>query len=54
MTLAFSTNKINKSKIIASIHPADQTTRPQMLRKQDNKYYQIIKEFKKLTGIEFF
>lgn len=52
MTLAFSTNKNNKSKIIASIHPADQTTRPQMLRKQDNKeYYQIIKEFKKLTGI---
>ena len=52
MTLAFSTNKRNKSKIIASVHPADQTTRPQMLRKRDNKaYYQIIKEFKKLTGI---
>ena len=52
MTLAFSTNKTNKSKIIASIHPADQTTRPQMLKKQDNEeYYQIIKEFKKLTGI---
>ncbi len=52
MTLAFSTNKSNKSKIVASIHPADQTTRPQMLKKQDNKeYYQIIKEFKKLTGI---
>lgn len=52
MTQAFSTDKKNRNKIIAAIHPADQTTRPQMLKKNDNKeYYEIIKEFKKLTGI---
>ena len=36
MTMAFSTNRNNKDNIIAAIHPADQTTRPQMLKK-DNK-----------------
>ncbi|MAU58302.1 MAG: carbamoyltransferase [Flavobacteriaceae bacterium] len=52
MTMAFSTNKFNKNKIIAAVHPADQTTRPQMLRKEENKeYFDLIKEFKKLTGV---
>jgi len=36
----------------AAIHPADYTARPQLLEKNDNPdYYQIIQEFKKLSGV---
>ena len=52
MTMAFSTNRNNKDNIIAAIHPADQTTRPQMLKKKDNKdYYDLILKFKKITKV---
>ena len=36
----------------AAIHPSDYTARPQKLEKKDNnEYYNIVKEFKKLSGV---
>ena len=52
MTMAFDLKEGWKSKILAVIHPADKTCRPQMLKQSDNKeYYTIIKEFEKLSGL---
>jgi len=52
MAMAFETTKLGQSKIQAAIHPADYTARPQFLERNDNpKYYEIIKEFKKLSGV---
>ena len=46
------TTYIGQKKIQAAIHPADYTARPQLLEKKDNpEYYEIIKEFKKLSGV---
>ena len=52
MMLSFETNKQNRNKIIAAIHPYDYTARPQIVYKEWNPdYYHLISEFKKLTGI---
>ena len=47
----FFTNRNNKDNIIAAIHPADQTTRPQMLKKDNKDYYDLILKFKKITKV---
>ena len=52
MTMAFRTTKIFQKIAPATLHPADQTTRPQILeRKHNPKYYDLIKEFGKKTGV---
>jgi carbamoyltransferase len=52
MTMAFDLKNGYPEKIPAVIHPADKTTRPQMLKKQDNRdYYELIKEFEKISGL---
>ena len=52
MTIGFKVAINGEKDIIAAIHPADKTTRPQMLLKEDNPgYYNIINEFYKITGV---
>ena len=52
MSMAFETTKKGKENLKAAIHPADFTARPQLLEKKDNpEYYEIIKNFKKITGV---
>ena len=52
MTMAFNLKKGYESKLPAVIHPADKTTRPQMLKKIDNPdYYNLIKNFENITGL---
>ena len=52
MTVAFDTKEKFIKKIPGVIHPADKTTRPQMLKKKINPdYYNLINEFHKLTKI---
>lgn len=52
MMLGFETTKKAEQDIPATLHPYDLTCRPQILRKADNpNYYDIINEFKKITGI---
>ena len=51
MTMAYDMRKGMAELLPAVIHPADKTSRPQMLKREDNpKYYDIIKEFQKITG----
>ena len=52
MTMAFNTTKYFQKIAPATIHPADLTTRPQILeRKHNEKYYDLINEFGKITGV---
>ncbi len=52
MSMAFETKKLAQKDLQAAIHPADYTARPQKLSKNDNEsYYNLIKEFKKLSGV---
>ncbi len=52
MTLGFDSTPLGRKEILASLHPADLTARPQMVKKEINpQYYDLIKEFEKLTGI---
>ena len=52
MTMAFNIRKEFEDKLPAVIHPADKTTRPQMLKKIDNPdYYDLIKNFEKISGL---
>lgn len=52
MTMAFRTKKIFQKIAPATIHPADLTTRPQVLDKRKNKnYYDLINAFGKITGV---
>lgn len=52
MTIAFDTKPQAHRDLIAALHPADLTARPQMLKRAVNPgYYDIISEFKGLTGI---
>jgi len=38
--------------LIAALHPADLTVRPQILQEEQNpEYYAIIKAFERLTGV---
>lgn len=52
MILTFHTTAEGQRSLAAAIHPYDKTTRPQLLKKEDNpSYYAIIEEFHKLTGV---
>jgi carbamoyltransferase len=52
MIICFKTKDLAKDHLIAGLHPADMTCRPQLLREDWNpKYYKIIKEYSKLTGM---
>ena len=52
MTICFDSTKIARSHLAAAIHPYDNTIRPQKVTKKTcEKYYKLIKQFKKLTGI---
>ena len=52
MVLTFNTTKLAQKNLKAAIHPRDKTIRPQCVIKSWNpKYYELIKEFKKKTGI---
>ena len=48
MTMGFKTTKLFQKIAPATIHPADLTTRPQILQNIDNpSYYKLIKDFGK-------
>jgi carbamoyltransferase len=52
MTISFDVKKSFIHKIPAAIHPFDKTCRPQLVNKKLNlEYYNLIKEFKKITNI---
>ena len=52
MNLSFDTKEEKLKDILAGCHPYDKTVRPQFLKKEQNEnFYQIIKEFEKLTNI---
>lgn len=52
MILAFESTERARRELVAAIHPYDFTCRPQILKEEDNpKYFKIIKEFERLTGI---
>ena len=52
MTCLFDSTKLAQKHLAAAIHPIDKTMRPQVVKKEDNEvYYDLIKQFKKLTGI---
>ncbi|MBI2653384.1 hypothetical protein HYX02_01095 [Candidatus Woesearchaeota archaeon] len=52
MVMAFDAKEENRKKIIATVHQADKTTRPQILIKDWNEdYYRLIKSFESKTGI---
>lgn len=53
MTIAFDLAEGVAEKIPAVIHPSDKTTRPQMLKENDNlSYYRLLKKIGALTGLE--
>lgn len=52
MTMAFDSTPLAKKELIAALHPADLTMRPQILKESDNPaYYAIIKAFETQTGV---
>ena len=52
MILAYDTTEKGKKELRAAMHQYDFTIRPQMVKKEHNPmYYNIIKEFEKLTGV---
>jgi len=52
MTCLFDSTELAQKHLAAAIHPIDNTMRPQVVKKEDNKeYHDLIKQFKKLTGI---
>jgi len=52
MTLAFETTGRARQELIAGLHPADGTCRPQVLeRRQNPAYYALIAEFERRTGV---
>jgi len=52
MSIAFKIREEMYHKIFNGIHPYDLTVRPQVLKRSDNpNYYEIVDEFRKLTGI---
>ena len=52
MTFAFKTVSKNLKHLIAASHRNDQTIRPQIISKEDNKpFYEILKNYKKLSGM---
>ncbi|QQG47073.1 MAG: carbamoyltransferase [Candidatus Woesebacteria bacterium] len=52
MMMGFVTTELAKKELTAALHQYDFTARPQLLKQEANpKYYKIIKEFEKITGI---
>jgi carbamoyltransferase len=52
MTMAFEATPLARQELIAALHPADLTARPQILEERRNpEYYAIIKKFEGLTGV---
>ncbi len=52
MIMAFHSTKLAQKELVAAVHQADKTCRPQILEKDWNpKYYKLLKEFEKETGI---
>ncbi len=52
MTIAFDCTEIGKRDLIAAIHPADNTARPQFVDKKYNQdYHDLISKFEEKTGI---
>ncbi len=51
MIITFNSTKKAQEDLRAAMHPYDKTLRPQIIEESTNpSYYQILKEFKKLTG----
>lgn len=52
MTMAFDSTELARKELVATLHPADMTVRPQLLEEKKNpEYYSIVKFFEKLTGV---
>ena len=52
MTVCFNSTKLAQNHFKAAIHPYDFTIRPQKVSKKTcPKYYELLKHFKRLTGI---
>jgi carbamoyltransferase len=52
MTIAFESTQLARKDLLASLHPADFSVRPQILEEKKNpKFAAIIQEFKNLTGV---
>lgn len=52
MIVTFNSTKKGQKDLEAAMHPYDFTIRPQLVRRDGNpRYYKIIREFEKLTGI---
>ena len=52
MTMAFDSTPLGRQELIAALHPADFTIRPQILREEANpEYHKIVKAFERLTGV---
>jgi carbamoyltransferase len=50
--MAFASTKLAHKELIATLHPADLTARPQILEERRNpEYFAIIKAFERLTGV---
>ena len=52
MTMAFDSTDLARNELIAALHPADYTVRPQILRREANpEYYNLLKSFESKTGV---
>ena len=52
MAMAFETTPKGREDLAAAVHPYDKTARAQILIRTDNPgYYDVIKEFEKITGV---
>lgn len=52
MIKTFDVNPERKADIQAVLHPADDTTRPQTVREDQNpRYYRLLREFEEITGV---
>ena len=52
MTICVDATDKGKSALVAGIHQADSTCRPQIVHREDNPaYYNLIDEFRKVTGV---
>ena len=52
MTIGFNTTDRGRKDLIAALHAADLTGRPQRITAEHNpKYYNVVKAFEKLTGV---
>ena len=52
MTVGFNSRNDKSAEIIAALHPADQSARPQFVDRESNlEYWSLIEAFRRLTGI---